>query len=134
MIKCMKMLGNSLRGINPPQNHRFYRCCVLPIALYGFQLWYYNKAPLSYPLNTFQKMQHRAALWISGVFQTLPLAGIKAISGLIPIHLHIKKLYNRALLRGLLLLFNHIIKSILSSNRSYNHVPYNSSIDNLTPK
>ena len=37
-IKCMKLLGNLSRGINPIQKWLFYRCCALPIALYGFQL------------------------------------------------------------------------------------------------
>jgi len=37
-IKCMKLLGNSLRNINPLQKRRLYRCCVLPIALYNFPL------------------------------------------------------------------------------------------------
>jgi len=38
MVKCMKLLGNSSRDINLIQKHLLYRCCVLPIALYGFQL------------------------------------------------------------------------------------------------
>ena len=37
-IKCLKVLGNSLRGINPLQKQRLYKCCALPIALYGFPL------------------------------------------------------------------------------------------------
>ena len=37
-VKCMKLLGNSVRGINPLQKRLLYRCCALPIALYGFQL------------------------------------------------------------------------------------------------
>ena len=36
-VKCMKMLGNSSRGLIPLQKHCLYRCCILPIALYGFQ-------------------------------------------------------------------------------------------------
>ena len=56
-IKCIKLLGNSLRGINPLQKRRLYRCCALPIALYSFSLWYYNKAPTYYHLNILQKMQ-----------------------------------------------------------------------------
>jgi len=37
-IKCMKLLGNSTRGINPLQKRRLCRCCALSIVLYGFQL------------------------------------------------------------------------------------------------
>ena len=38
MVKYMKILGNSSQGINPTQKHPLYRCCVLSITLYGFQL------------------------------------------------------------------------------------------------
>jgi len=38
MVKCMKLLRNSLRGITPIQKCLLYRCCVLPITLYGYQL------------------------------------------------------------------------------------------------
>jgi len=41
-VKCMKLLGNSSHGINPLQKHLLYRLCILPIVLYGFQLWFYN--------------------------------------------------------------------------------------------
>ena len=37
-VKCMKLLGNSSRDINPLQKCLLYRSCVLPITLYGFQL------------------------------------------------------------------------------------------------
>ena len=79
-------------------------------------------------------MQHKAILWISGIFRILPTMGIEAISGLVPIYLHLKKLYNRFLLRGSSLLSNHIIISILSTDGSYKHIPYNIFIDNLTSK
>ena len=36
MVKCMRLLGNSSRGINLLQKRLLYRCCTLPIALYGF--------------------------------------------------------------------------------------------------
>ena len=61
-VKCMKILGNSTRGIDPIQKQLLYRCCILPIALYGFQLWFYNKAPLSYSLKILGKMQRRATV------------------------------------------------------------------------
>ena len=79
MVKCMKLLGNSSRGINPIQKRLLYRCCALPIALYGFQLWYYNKALLSYHMKILKKMQRRATIWITGSFKTYPLEGIEAI-------------------------------------------------------
>ena len=74
------MLGNSLRGLVSIQKRCLYRCYILPIALYGFQLWYYNKVPLTYPLKVFIKIQRSVALWISEVFHTSPISDIKAIT------------------------------------------------------
>ena len=59
----------------------------------------------------------------------LPTAEIEAIFSLIPIHFHLKKLYSRSLLRGLLLSSNHIIKSILSSNGSTGHTSHSLSLN-----
>ena len=42
-------------------------------------------------------MQRKAALWILGAFRTSPTGGIEALAGLIPIHLHLKKLVKRLL-------------------------------------
>jgi hypothetical protein len=42
------------------------------------------------------QMQRRAALWITGAFRTSPTMAIKAIAGLMPIHLHLSKLAQRS--------------------------------------
>jgi len=63
-----------------------------------------------------------------------PTVEIEAISGLIPIHLYLKKLYSRFLLRNSSLPSNHIIKSILSSDGSTEHTSHSLFFDNLTPK
>ena len=36
IVKCMKLFGNSIQGINPIQKYLLYKCCVLPIVLHGF--------------------------------------------------------------------------------------------------
>ena len=61
-VKCMKLLGNSSHSITSLQKQLLYRCCVLSITLYRFQLWFYNHAPLSYSLKALSKMQRRAAI------------------------------------------------------------------------
>ena len=55
-VKCMKLLGNSSCGILPLQKRLLYRCCILSITLYGFQLWFYNHVPLLYPFKALNKM------------------------------------------------------------------------------
>jgi len=79
-------------------------------------------------------MQWRAAIWITCTFYTSSSEGIEAISGLITIHLHLKKLYDRFLLRGFSLPLNYLIKSIINIDQSYNQAKYWLSINKLTSK
>ena len=79
-------------------------------------------------------MQWRAAIWITGTFYTSLSEGIEAIFGLIPIHLHLKKLYDRFLLRGFLLPPNHLIKSIINIDQPHNQNKHWLSIDMFTFK
>ena len=129
--KCMKILGNSTRGLNPQQKCLLYRSCALYIALYGFQLWYYSRAPLSYPLNSLGKLQRRAATWILGAFKMSPSYSIEAIAGLIPICLHLQKLSGRSQLRGHTLSTNHIIRSLLDNNPNCPFPPHDLSLGSL---
>ena len=87
-VKYMKILSNSNHGLNPYQKQLLYQSCSLLIALYSFQLWFYNCAPLLYLLKMLGKMQRRATLWILGAFKMSLMFGIEAIMGLIPINLH----------------------------------------------
>ena len=134
IVKCMKIIGNSTRDLIPQQKHLLYRNCTLPIALYSFQLWFYSKALLSYPLNSLGKLQRRAATWILGAFKTSPLYGIEAITGLIPIHLHFQKLSGRSQLRGHTLPINHIIRSLLDNSPNHPSPPHDLSLSMLTKR
>jgi len=56
-LSAMKMLGNSSHGILPMQKRLLYRMCILPIALYGFNLWFFKGAPIVRNINELKKMQ-----------------------------------------------------------------------------
>ena len=84
MVKCMKLLGNSSQGIFPLQKQQLYRCCILPIALYGFQLWFYNKTPLSYHMKLLNKMQKKSSHLDSKCLQNIPLWRNQSISRYYP--------------------------------------------------
>ncbi|CAA7259603.1 unnamed protein product [Cyclocybe aegerita] len=43
-VQAMCMLGNSTRGLSPKQRRLIYRSCVVPIATYGYRLWYFDGA------------------------------------------------------------------------------------------
>ncbi|KXN84273.1 hypothetical protein AN958_12807 [Leucoagaricus sp. SymC.cos] len=61
-VYAMGMLGNLLRGLSPKQKYLLYRLCVVPIAIYGFQLWCHRLYPYKAHLASLTKMQHRAAI------------------------------------------------------------------------
>jgi hypothetical protein len=70
MVRAMGMLGNSFCGLSPRQKHILYRSCVMPIATYGFKLWYYSGAHHKGQVAKLAKMQHHTALWITSAFRT----------------------------------------------------------------
>ena len=131
-VKCMKLLGNSSRGINPIQKRLLYRCCILPITFYGFQLWFYNKAPLSYHMKILGKMQRRATIWILGAFKTSPSEGIEAIVSLINIKYHLQKLVGRSQIRSAALPTNYLIRMFMNDHSDNHPSPNPHSIDSLT--
>ena len=55
-VKCMKILRNSTWGLILQQKWLLYRSYIFPIALYGFQLWFHKKRPLSYLLRVLNQM------------------------------------------------------------------------------
>jgi len=77
-------------------------------------------------------MQHKAALWILGAFHTSPTGEIKALAGLIPIHLHLKKLAKRSYLRTATLSSQHALLSRLSACNSKGAHPHPQSLALLT--
>jgi Reverse transcriptase (RNA-dependent DNA polymerase) len=91
-VKAMKMLGSSTRGLDPYHKRLLYRSCVVPIATYGYRLWYFNGARCKGAEKLLQQMQRKAALWITGAFSTSPTGGVEALAGLLPIHFLLQRL------------------------------------------
>jgi len=79
-------------------------------------------------------MQRRVALWISDAFHTSSSSDIEAISGLIPIHLHLQKFNSRFHLRAYLLSYNHIIKLLLETRPLEDTEPYQILLERLIPR
>ena len=128
------MLGNSLKGLIPTQKRLLYQCCILLIALYGFQLWYFNKVLLSYPLRVLRNMQRKAALWILGAFYISPSFGIEAIARIIPTYLNIQRLNSRFQLRAHSLPINHTIKLLLKARPLNSIEVHHILLEELMPK
>ncbi len=114
-VMAMGMLGNSVRGLQAKERRVLYRACVLPIAMYGHCLWYYNGAPVK---GGHEDTWHNAAqscyLDYWGV-PHVPTGGVQAIAGLLPIHLHIQKLSWRASFRTATLSATHPARSLMGA-------------------
>ena len=94
--------------------------------LYSFQLWFYNKATLSYYMKILGKMQRRATIWILGAFRTSLSESIEAIARIIPIKFHLHKLAKRSQIQSLILPTNHLIRSLINdpSNSFKKPIPH----------
>ena len=130
-IKCMKMLGNLSRGLIPIQKWCLHISYTLPITLYRFQLWYYNKVQLAYLLKELRKMQRKATIWILRAFCTSLSLEIEAVIELLPIYLHLQKLSGKFQLRTHILSPDHIIKLLLESKHTNNSSIYWASLKRL---
>jgi len=68
---------------------------------------------MAYHLKALSKMQRRVAIWILEAFKTSLSYGIKAITGLVPIKLHLQKLGGRSQLQAYKLSPNHLVHSLI---------------------
>jgi len=78
------------------------------------------------------KIQRKAAIWILGAFKTFLLSGIKAITVLIPINLHLKKLSRKSQLWAYSLLSNHILYSLIEPRDNLSYHQHLLSLGKLT--
>ncbi|CAA7261906.1 unnamed protein product [Cyclocybe aegerita] len=132
-VQAMRMLGNSTRGLSPKQRRLLYRSCVVPIATYGYRLWYFDGARNKGAMNQLKRMQRKAALWITGAFRTSPTGGLEALAGLIPVHLMLKKLATRAVYRIATLSDTHPLRSMMGEGLLKRAAPHARSAALMTP-
>ena len=79
-------------------------------------------------------MQRKAAIWITGAFRTSPTGGVQALAGLLPIHLHIRKLSWRASFRTATLSATHPARSLMGAEYREAAEEHDAAISTLTPK
>src|SRR5262249_30079906 len=132
-VKAMTMLGNSTHGLLPKHKCLLYRSCVVPVATYGYRLWFHKGARYVGLLKLLTTMQRKAALWITGAFRTSPSGGAEALAGLMPIHLHLSKLVERSSFRTTTLHPSHPLHSLLDWQQCGSHFPHQRSYARLSP-
>ncbi len=80
------------------------------------------------------QMQRKAAIWVTGAFRTSPTGGVQAIAGLLPIHLHIRKLSWRASFRTATLSATHPARSLMGAEYRGAAVTHDAAISQLTDR
>ena len=124
----MNVLRNSTRGLPSLQKWLLYYSYIITITTYGFWLQFFIRAPAKAQILLLTAMQYKTAFWFLGVFYTSPTGGIKALSGLILIHLHLKKLAKQSCLKTTILPSQDILIFLLSARNSKGTSPYSRSL------
>ena len=88
-VMAMFHLGSSTHGLQPKYKCLLYCLCILLIALYGVQLWFFDGSHNKGIIKDITKTQRHAAFWILGAFCTSPTGVVEALAGLVPVCLHL---------------------------------------------
>jgi len=113
LVKALGMLGNSNRGVSVMHKHLLYHTCMVPVAMYGLQLWYLQGARLKGITKQLSAVQCLVALWITGCFRTSPTRGMEALAGLLLMHILLKRLVACNCIRTATLGHSHPIRALL---------------------
>ena len=95
-LSLLKMLGNSLRGLHQLHFRTLYNTCVLPVMTFCSTVWYAGSKTHA---SAIQTVQNKAARIISGAFKTTPVAALATLCSLVPVHLYLEYLSDRAVNR-----------------------------------
>lgn len=109
-VKSYPGLGNSSRGLTPIMKYRLYLSCVLPLMTYGYLLWFNPRRPQKGLISTLAKAQAAASRWILEAFRTSPRGGMEILAGLLPLRIHLQRLYRNSVIRFHSLPPTHVLK------------------------
>ena len=78
-LSAMKMLGNSSQGLLPMQKRLLYRTCILFIAMYGFNLWFFKGTLVVKNVNELKKCNTRQLFRLLAPSKHLLLMALKLL-------------------------------------------------------
>ena len=88
-LKSMKLLGNSVKGLDHSSWRLAYNAICLPVLTYGSLIWFKQQKQLS---KTLQVVQDEAVRWMMGTFRTTPADLLHQLIAILPIHIHLQML------------------------------------------
>jgi hypothetical protein len=94
-LKSMKLLGNSVRGLDHGSWRLAYNAICLPVLTYGSPIWFKQQKQLS---KTLQAVQDEAVRWMMGAFRTTPTEPLHQLIAILPIHIRLQMLSKTAAL------------------------------------
>ncbi|KAJ3570512.1 hypothetical protein NP233_g4352 [Leucocoprinus birnbaumii] len=109
----MSVIAFDIAQFFPSLNHEMLLDILAKQGFLAHVCWFFASYLVQESLT---KMQCRAALWIIGTFRTSPMGGCEALAGLIPVHLHLRKLALHATYRVITLSRTHPIQSLLGQH------------------
>ncbi|XP_006462344.1 hypothetical protein AGABI2DRAFT_143963 [Agaricus bisporus var. bisporus H97] len=119
------VLKNCAKNTAPGPDHVSWRLWKrfatddTPIATFGLRCWY---KPGTRAFKTNIKMlrltHNQGARWITGAFRTSPMGAMSAVAGLMPLHLQLKKLFERSVIRINTLHPHHPVLSLLERQKA----------------
>jgi hypothetical protein len=96
-IKALRLLGNSVRGLNHAKWRLAYNVVCLPVLMYGCQLWYMGKQKTL--VKKLQTVQNEAVRVIAGAFRTTPCEPLHQLPTILPMDIRLEILTQNTALR-----------------------------------
>ena len=86
-LQALTLLGNTFRGVNAQQLRILYLGCVLPILIWGCEIWFQGKRDKG-RLKPLQRVERQGLLRITGAWKPSPsLAQLTPMAGVLPLQL-----------------------------------------------
>jgi len=94
---AVKVLGNSIRGLNLADWRLIYHAIALPTLSYGSQLWWASPKKQTL-VNILHTAQNAGLHLIMGAFHTTPVEPLHVLARILPIHIFLEKLCSNSAL------------------------------------
>ena len=94
-LKALRLLGNSIRGLDHSNWQLAYNAICLPVLTYGSLIWYKGQKQLT---KLLQDVQNDAVRWIMGAFCSTPVEPLELLIAILPMDLRLQMLSKTAAL------------------------------------
>jgi hypothetical protein len=94
-LKSMKLLGNSVKGLDHGSWRLAYNAICLLVLTYGSPIWFKQQKQHS---KTLQVAQDEVVRWMMGAFWTTPAEPLHQLNAILPMHIRLQMLSKTAAL------------------------------------